>query len=83
MASSNAKGSPNGAQSWTNRRPKFDAKKDAEKDEKMMPKGSQNDDKINAKMDKKSVGFRNLQLLCFCRVYKLKMVYFHQQGARK
>ena len=64
------------------RSPKFDAKNDAEKDEKIMPKGFQNDDKIDAKMDKKSIGFRNLRFLCFCREYSVKIGFLHDLGAR-
>ena len=57
MASNGVQGSPNGAKSQKKRRLKIDAKNDAEKDEKIMPKGSQNDAKMDAKIiifDKKS-----------------------------
>ena len=44
-------GRPNGAKSQKKRRLKIDAKNDAEKDEKIMPKGSQNDAKMDAKIN--------------------------------
>ena len=50
MASNGVQGSPNGAQSRKKGHPKNDIKIDAEKDEKMMPKGSQNDAKMDAKI---------------------------------
>ena len=68
-------GSPNGAKSQKKRRLKIDAKNDAEKDEKIIPKGSQND----AKMDKKSMRFRNLRFFCFCREYSVKIVFLHEK----
>ena len=50
MASNGVQGSPNGAKSQKKRRLKIDAKNDAEKYEKVMPKGSQNDAKMDAKI---------------------------------
>ena len=58
MAPRSPKGSPKGAKSQKKGHPKNDVKIDAEKDEKMMPKGSQNDVKMYAEIiifDKKSM----------------------------
>ena len=50
MASSGVQGSPNGVKSRKKGHPKNDVKIDAEKDEKIMPKGSQNDAKMDAEI---------------------------------
>ena len=50
MAPRSAKGSPKGAKSQKKGHPKNDIKIDAEKDEKIMPKGSQNDAKMDAEI---------------------------------
>jgi len=48
-----------------------------------MPKGSQNDAKMDAKIDENSMRFRNLRFLCFCREYNVKIVFLHEQGYQK
>ena len=45
-----------------------------------MPKGSQNDAKMDAKIDEKTVRFRNLRFLVFYREYNVKIVFLHDQG---
>ena len=50
---------------------------------KLMAKGSQNDAKMDAKIIEKSMRFRNLRFLGFCKEYKLKIVFLHDQGYQK
>ena len=49
----------------------MDAKNDAEKESKMMPKGFQNDAKMDAKIDEKTMRFRNLRFLVFYKEYNV------------
>ena len=78
IAYDSVKGSPNGAKSLKTRRLNNDVKNDAEKDANVMPKGSQNDAKMDAEINKKSMRFRNLRFLCFCREYNVKIVFLHE-----
>ena len=50
---------------------------------KVMPKGSQDDAKMDAKFVQKSMRFGNLRFLVFCRVYNVKNVFLHDQGVQK
>ena len=50
---------------------------------KLMPKGFQNDAKIDAKIIEKSMRFRNLRFLVFCKVCNVKIVFLHDQGDQK
>ena len=61
----------------------MDAKNDAEKESKMMPKGFQNDAKMDAKIDEKTMRFRNLRFLDFCEEYNVKLLFSHDQGHQK
>ena len=51
---------PNGAKSLKKRHLKIHAKNDTEKEAKIMLKGFQNDAKMDAEIDEKSMRFRNL-----------------------
>ena len=83
MAANGVQGRPKGAKSRKKGHPKNDVNIDAEKDEKIMPKGSQNDAKMDAKIDEKSIRFPNLRFLGFCREYNVKIVFLHDQGCQK
>ena len=39
--------------------------------------------KMDAEIDDKSMWFRNLRFLCFCREYNVKIVFLHEQGYQK
>ena len=58
----------------------MDAKTDAEKESKMMPKGSQTDAKMDAKMEENSMRFWNLRFLVFCIEYNVQIVFLHANG---
>ena len=55
MASESIQENPNGAKSRKKGHLEMDAKNDAEKESKMMPKGFQNDAKMDAKIDGKTM----------------------------
>ena len=61
----------------------MDAKNDAEKETKMMPKGFQNDANTNAKIDEKTMRFRNLRCLIFYKEYIVQITFLHDQACRK
>ena len=42
--------------------------------------GFQNDAKMDAKIIEKSMRFRNLRFLVFCKEYNVKIVFLHDQG---
>ena len=58
---------PSGAKSRKKGHLKMDAKKDAENETKIMPKRFQND----AKIDDKTMRFRNLRFLIFYKGYNV------------
>ena len=76
ITSKSIQGDPHGAKSQKKRLLKMDAKNDAEKQSKIVPKGSQNDAKMDAKFDEKTVRFRNLRFLVFYKEYNVKIVFF-------
>ena len=50
---------------------------------KLIAKGSQNDAKIDAKIDEKTMRFRNLRFLDFYKEYNVEIVFLHDQACRK
>ena len=61
----------------------MDAKNDAEKEWKLIPKGSQNDAEMDAEINENSIRFRNLRFIVFCREYNVKIFFLHDQGCQK
>ena len=62
---------------------KMDAKNGGEKETKIMPNGFQNDAKMDAKIDEKTMRFRNLRFLVFYKESNVQIVFLHDQACRK
>ena len=48
-----------------------------------MPNGFQNDAKMDAKIDEKTMRFRNLRFLDFYKGSNVKIVFLHDQACQK
>ena len=55
-------------------------KKYVEKDVKFIAKSSEIDPKIGTKVNQKRPTDRNLRFLCFCKEYKVKIVFWDDHG---
>ena len=76
-------GRPKGSKNPEKKHPKIFEKMMPKKVTKCIPKAFQNDAKTDTKIIEKTMRFRNLRFLGFCKEYKLKIVFLHDLGNQK